>query len=108
MEQRSNANDAPVKDARTEHRREEYARGMEQQGQRKSVAVKDAIAKPPRQEDCVLSMEQRLNDAALKDALAISQEEECARDMEQRSNDASKKDALVKLGKEEYDRHRAK
>jgi PleD family two-component response regulator len=47
-------------------------------------------------------MEQRPNDAAVKDAQSKLGKEEYALCMEQRPNDASKKDALAKLGKEEF------
>ena len=48
-----------------------------------------------RKEDYALSMVQRSNDAAVKDALIMFKEEECALGMVQRrnSNDAAVKDA---------------
>jgi hypothetical protein len=46
-------------------------------------------------------MEQRSNDAAMKDAQIKSSKEECALGMGQRSNDAAAKDAQIKSSKEE-------
>ena len=55
-----------------------------------------------RKEDCALSMEQRSNYAAAKDAPIKQSKEECASNMEQRPSDAALKDAGVKLRREEY------
>jgi hypothetical protein len=47
-------------------------------------------------------MEQRSNDAALKDAQRMSYKEECVLGTGQEWNYAALKDAQVTLGKEEY------
>jgi hypothetical protein len=46
-------------------------------------------------------MEQRSNDAAVKDAQIQLRQEECALSMGQRSNDAAVMDASIKSSKEE-------
>ena len=57
-------------------------------------------------EECVLSMDQRLNDVALKDAQIKLSEEECASNMGQRkyANYAVLKDAHINANEEEYAR----
>ena len=50
---------------------------------------------------CALSMEQRSNDAALKDALTRRRKEECATGTGQRPNDAAVMDVQINQGKEE-------
>ena len=63
---------------------EEYALGMEQR--RNDAAVKDVRTKL-RKEECASGMEQRKNYtyATLKDVRTLLSEEECAGGMEQRS-----------------------
>ena len=56
-------------------------------------------------------MEQKPNDAALKDAQIMLKREECATGMVQRGNDAASKNAQIMLRREEFandTRHRAK
>jgi hypothetical protein len=56
-------------------------------------------------EECALSMEQRSNDAAVKDAQIQLRKEECARGMGQRSIDAVSMGAQIKLRKVECARN---
>ncbi len=87
-------------DAQIKFKREECASNMEQHGQRKDAAVKDAQIKSSL-EEYVWSMEQRSSYAMLVDALINPNEEDCAWSMEQRSGYAAVKDAQIKLGREE-------
>eukprot|EP00985_Skeletonema_marinoi_P014918 scaffold7624_cov110-Skeletonema_marinoi.AAC.3 len=74
------------------------ALSMEQRSN--DAALKDALTRR-RKEECATGTGQRPNDAAAMDVQINQGKEECASDMEQRSNDAAAKDAQMYLSKEE-------
>ena len=71
MEQRDISHNAPVGDAQTLLRKEEYALGMERRSRANYAAVKD-VQMEPKREDCASGMgriaRQSTKNAALKDA----------------------------------------